>query len=124
RKTLSLRELVRYPMVLPSPGSRSRTHFERVLQDHHLLEQLKVVMDTPNTYLIPEYVALGLGFAPVVTVVPDHLRRGLHIRSLAPVVGEEPIGLLRRTGVYELPHVRAFGAIVRQTLSQPRSSKE
>ena len=122
RKTLTLRELVRYPMVLPSPGSRSRTHLDRVLQDHHLLEQLKEVMDTPNTYLIPEYVALGLGIAPVVTVVPDHLRRLLHIRSMAALVGEEPVVLLRRKGVYELPHVRAFGAIVRQTLSQSRAS--
>lgn len=119
RRTLRLADIVRYPLVLASEGSRSRTRVDRVLREHGLLQKRRIALDTTNGALLTHYVELGLGITVTPLSVQHPSYRTLQVRSVARWFGVEPVMIVRRKGGAELSHVAAFRAIVRAALARP-----
>src|SRR5262249_37994406 len=96
RRTIRLQDIVRYPLVLTSEGSRSRTRVDRVLREYGLLQKRRVALDTTNGALLTDYVELGLGITvvPLSTQHPSY--RTLHARPASQWFGEEPVVIVRR----------------------------
>lgn len=117
QRAIRLADLTRFPLVL-SRGSRLRARLDRLFQQHGLLDKLNVVMETTNGYLVPEYVALGLGVAITTRNCVATLRRRLHARSVVHLFGDISVVVLRKKGTYELPHVQQFREIVRRSLAR------
>ena len=117
RRNIRLADIVRYPLVLTSEGSRSRTRVDRVFREYGLLHKRRVALDTSNSDLLTHYVELGLGITvvPLSTQHPSYRR--LHIHPVARWFGVEPVLMVRRKGAAELSHAAAFRAILRQALA-------
>lgn len=117
RPRLTLRDIVRYPLVLLSEGSLARIRVDRVLQTHGLLDKRTSAVDTSNATLVTRYVELGLGVA-VMPLSPTHpARKTLHVRAVDHWFGEESVHIVRRKGSTELSHATAFRDIVRGALA-------
>jgi DNA-binding transcriptional LysR family regulator len=117
RPRLTLRDIVRYPLVLLSEGSLARIRVDRVLQTHGLLEKRTVALDTSNATLVTRYVELGLGIALMPMSSAHPARKKLHVRSVDRWFGAEPVYIVRRKGGAELSHATAFRDIVRGALA-------
>jgi molybdate transport repressor ModE-like protein len=117
RPRLTLRDIVRYPLVLVSEGSQARIRIDRVLQAHGLLEKRTIALDTTNGALVLLYVELGLGVTLLPMSPTRPPRKTLHVCSVARWFGEEPVYIVRRKGGTELSHATAFRDIVRGALA-------
>lgn len=117
KRVIELTDLARFPLIL-SKGSRLRARLDRLFQQHGLLENLNVVMETTNGYLVPEYVALGLGIAVTTRNCIASLHGRLHARSVVHLLSDISVVMVRKKGAYELPHTQQFRALVRRALSQ------
>lgn len=116
QRTIRLSDLARYPLVL-SQGSRLRSRLDRLFLQHGLLDKLNVVLETTNGYLVPEYVALGLGIAVTTRNCLAPVRRRVHARSVVHLFGDISVVVVRKKGAYEVPHAARFRTIVRRALT-------
>ncbi len=84
------------------------------------MHALNVVVDASNFDLLVDHVIGGFGIC-VMSVSPavikkaakgDRSLRGIGIRDMTRLFGEEAIVLLQRTGRFEPPHHTAFRELV------------
>jgi DNA-binding transcriptional LysR family regulator len=117
QRSLRFADFARFPLVL-SRGSRLRSRFDRRLQQHGLLDKLTIVLETTNGYLVPQYVALGLGIAVTTRNCIAPVRHRLHVRSVVHLFGDISLVCVRKRGAHELAHAVWFRQIVRQALAR------
>lgn len=83
KKRLQPRDLVPYPVLSGPPESYYRIQLDRILQQHNLVEQVQVAMESPSMDIIRQYVALGMGVGVVYGGSElGRAARGLHCRVL------------------------------------------
>jgi DNA-binding transcriptional LysR family regulator len=118
KRTVSARDLVMHPLILPPKGGADRKAIDRLLQKHNLTERVQPAMVCGLVDVTKQYVCLGVGIAPMyVTVNVARGIPGLELRGLAAEVEPLPIELAVRKGAH-LPHfVDEFRQIIRQALA-------
>ena len=107
KKSISLKKLLQYPVVLREPGSGTRQCIEGSLKQNNIaLNHLKIVQELPNTEAIKRVVAAGLGVGFISkTCLPyqdanSSLKtiaiRGVEIRRFFSIIlplGADPTGI-------------------------------
>ena len=118
QRTIRVRSLVRYPLVMLAKDTVTRRRVDSVFERHGLLRQMNIVLEATNSLLVLDAVALGMG----ISIVPaDPLRDGgrrLHVRPMERWFGEQTGALVRKKGVPAASHVRAFQTLVRRSLAK------
>jgi DNA-binding transcriptional LysR family regulator len=98
-KTLSLGELSHYPLLLLDQNSATRRNFDRFLQQHGVMVQPEVELESVD--LLVEFARIGRGIAPVLR---ESVRSALASGELFEVVTAEPLPR-RQLGSATLKHV-------------------
>lgn len=117
RPRIRLRELVRQPLILPGGPTYCRQHFDSVVRQAGLAEELNIVIESNFPVMLFEYVRLGLGVAltplpATPTLSPPWHHEGVALCSVAHLFGDEPIYYVRRKGQFETPCAARFRALV------------
>lgn len=63
RRRIRPQDLVAYPLIVAPRETFSYQTLEHILRRHDLMEQIHIVMESPNTEVLRTYVASGLGIA-------------------------------------------------------------
>ncbi|MCO8124443.1 LysR family transcriptional regulator [Stieleria sp. TO1_6] len=120
KKRITVKSLVRYPLVMSSQGTNTRTRLDAVFSKADVLDKRRIVFETSSKDLLLQYVAAGFG----ITIVPlsprYNLRAGapygdvrqLEFRNLSKTFGVEEIVILRGRHRREPEHQRAFRQLV------------
>lgn len=117
RKRVTLRELIRHPLILPSNVTYCRRHFDSVLNRAGLAARANIVLESNFPVMHFEYVSMGMGIGltplPPKARLQSRLRRSdIQLRTVADLFGEEPIYYARRRGQFETPHATRFRELV------------
>jgi len=119
---VSLREILRHPLIDAGPQSSSRIQFDEAVARAGLSDRVTVAMSARHHDVIHSYVSMGIGIAlttrPIFEAMP---RRGdsLVIRDVSHILGAERIVLLHRPGRHEPAHVRDFREAMVASLQAP-----
>lgn len=119
-KRITPRSLAKFPLVMSSKGTNTRTRVDEVFSKAGLLDQLRIVCETSTKDLLLQYVQLEFGIA-VVPISPRYKSKSsspfgdignLHFHDVSRVFGHEQIVILRRRHRREPEHQKAFREIV------------
>ena len=119
-KAPALRDLVRYPILLPGTAANCRPRLERMLREAGVWESLQIALECSFPASLHEYVEAGLGIA-VSPLPPAVLAAGsattrpgsrTRLRDLSSLLGHEPLFYVRRKGWVETPIASAFRSAV------------
>jgi DNA-binding transcriptional LysR family regulator len=116
KQQVILRDLTRYPLITSSNVTFCRQHFNSIMNQAALLEKINIILESNFPVLHFEYVRMGLGVA--LAPLPPSLVRdgvkpeGIALRSVAQLLGEEPLYLVRRKGEFATPYATTFCQIV------------
>jgi DNA-binding transcriptional LysR family regulator len=119
KKQLTPQDLVDYPLILSPQGAFSRRVFERVLKQHGLMNQARIIMEQSIMDVSRRYVAQGLGIMVVYmspSVAPSLPE--LRIRVFDPKLESVSVVLVQRKGPTRPPHVEDFREQVRRYCAQ------
>lgn len=107
---VTLRDLTRHPLILPSHATYCRQHFDAVLRAAGLLDKVSLVLESNFPTMLSEYVRMGLGVAlsPLPAAAPSWKQEGVSYRSAAHLFGEEEICHVSRKGEFETPSAAEF----------------
>ena len=83
KKSITLKDLLPYPIILPAAGAIARRLIDRLLLKHDLLGQLQVVMEAPMFDTTQQYVEMGVGVGLMHIHVPPKSLPNIHLRPLA-----------------------------------------
>lgn len=121
---LRLRDLVRHPLILPGGPTYCRQHFDAVVRQAGLADQVTIVIESNFPVMLFEYVRLGLGIA--LTPLPAEPtgaspwhHADVTLRSAAHLFGHEPIYYVRRKGQFETPIAARFRELVTAGAKEP-----
>jgi len=116
-KRITLRELARYPLILPSNLAYCRQHFDNVMTKARLIENANIVIESNFPVLHFQYVRIGMGVA--LAPLPKNLetQRGIDLSKIrlcdvSHLFGFEPIYYIRRKGEFESQHAAKFRELV------------
>jgi LysR family cyn operon transcriptional activator len=119
-KPLTLKDLVKHPLILPPKGGADRKAFDRLLRKHNLADQVQTALVCGLVDVAKKYVMLGVGVALMyVTTEAGQGTPGLHVRPLDPEIERLPIEMAIRKGTHLPDYVEAFRRIVRQFFAKP-----
>jgi len=117
RRSIRLRDLVRYPLLLPVKSGNSRNKIDRVFDDHGLLDRMNVALGTrSNSAVLTDFLKAGLGIAIKTDSPSSRKKQEFCVRSLSRLFGVERILMARKRGINELSHVTAFHDIIVRSL--------
>jgi DNA-binding transcriptional LysR family regulator len=118
QRRIHARDLVAYPLIMSAKETFSHRTLESILRRHDLLNQVHVVMESPNTDMTRRYVALGLGIAlNYMGGEPEPTTPGVVQKIFDPKLEPLPVYLVVRKGAHLPEAVQEFRAIVRRALS-------
>jgi DNA-binding transcriptional LysR family regulator len=124
KKTLTLADFTRHPLILPGTAAYCRQRFDTVLGAAGLAQKLHVVLESNFPVLYFEYVRMGMGVA--LTPLPPESRlrgrlqqTGVALRSAEHLFGGEPIYYVRRKGQFETPYATKFRELVVSQYATP-----
>jgi DNA-binding transcriptional LysR family regulator len=110
---LTLREVVKYPLIDAGMKSSSRIQFDHAVSRAGLADRVNVAMSARHDGVIRSYVAMGIGIAlttiPVFNATAAPTRGApLVVRDASHIFGDERIVLLQRKARHEPAHIREF----------------
>ncbi len=111
-KTISLEDLAKYPLIMPSVGTNSRGRIEAVFSESIPLPELNVAFEASTKSLLMQYVGMDFGIA--IAPVSGGFKRQLELEPLHAFVdlthlfGVEHVVILRRRHRFESSHQAAF----------------
>ncbi len=115
-KRLTPKTLARFPLVMSSVGTNSRTRVDEVFSKAGLLDDLHVSCETSTKDLLLQYLQIGFGIA-IVPISPRYRAkkdspygdiRTLGFRDVSKLFGHEEIVILRRQHRREPEYQLAF----------------
>ena len=124
RKRVSVKDVVKEPLVVTARGANSRRGVEAVFGRYGLLDRMRITLDASHFDVLTEYVKLGFGIA-VISVSPMVLHeaqgagsrlQGLGFRDMTRLFGQEEVILLRRTKRFEPDFERAFCEVLTSSI--------
>ncbi len=107
KKSLTMEEIARYPLVMPDKeGTQGRT-LDRVLRNYN--PNLRVTVEAGGWEVVKKYVAMGFGVSllPELSIQPKD-RKSLYLKPASDVAGYSSYGLLIKKRKYLSPAARAF----------------
>ncbi len=107
KKSLTVEEIARYPLVIPDKEGTQGRALDRVLRDYN--PDLKVTVEAVGWEVVKKYVAMGFGVSmiPELSIQPKD-RRSLCLKPMSDVVGYSYYGLLIKKRKYLSPAARTF----------------
>ncbi|MGA8179903.1 MAG: LysR family transcriptional regulator [Desulfobacterales bacterium] len=107
-KRATLKQIGKYPMILPPANLRYRSDLEERFQK--LGVDCRIIMESSNVELSALYVEMGLGisFATVVADLPQLAQRKLRFLSMDHLFKPDYIAVVMRKGKTLLSFKRAF----------------
>lgn len=111
-KSITLEDLAKYPLIMPSVGTNSRSRIEAVFSKSIPLSKLNVAFEASTKSLLMQYVGMEFGIA--IAPVSGGFKRQLEIEPLHAFVnlthlfGYEHVAILRRRHRFESSHQAAF----------------
>jgi len=123
KASVTMADLVRYPIITMPPTGPTRRALDRLLRQHRLTDQVHLLMETGPYHLIFRYVALGQGVALLYLPISDQgTLPGIHLRVFAPDEPRVQIALVTRKHARFPEHVEEFRSLVLRSLAN-RSPK-
>ncbi|HXG12997.1 MAG TPA: LysR family transcriptional regulator [Gemmataceae bacterium] len=119
RRSLRLRDIVRYPLVLGAPGTNSRRRIEEVLYQHGLLGAMRVAVETNSAALTFAYVRAGAGVGITAGNPRGFLCRGLGVRPLGRWFGAARYVFVWTRGAHVPPAQRELAELIRLNAGRP-----
>ncbi|MEI6232833.1 MAG: LysR family transcriptional regulator [Planctomycetota bacterium] len=119
-KPANLNDVIRYPVLFPSQGTNARERIDSVLMNAKLNDRIDLAFDSQNASLLLSYAADGMGVA-LSSMSPElikHFGAQLFFQDMSGRFGTEEVVLVQRLRRYELSHVAAFIAIVRDEVNR------
>ena len=116
KRRLTPADIIRYPLIVPQPASRTRDDLNAFFREAGLLPKMRVSLEVSLSLSARRFVSLGLGVA-VYPQPRGQLRMPeLAVRSLGHMMPPERVVVLWRRGVTPRPQARLFVNIVREAL--------
>jgi DNA-binding transcriptional LysR family regulator len=119
QRSLHLRHVVQYPLVLGEPVAYSRRRVQEILHRYDLARELRVAVETSSDEYTLSCVRAGLGVGITVGSGRGHLYRGLGVRSLRRWFGTARLGFLWKRGAHVPPAQRELAHAVRACVVRP-----
>lgn len=120
---ISLQNLARYPLIMPSLGTNSRSRVDAVFSEGLPATELNIAFEASTKDLLIKYVSMdfGIAIAPVSPGLLAHTRSDSQsaIVDLSHLFGVEHIVILRRRHRHETLHQKAFREAVVANFSGP-----
>lgn len=82
KKSVTLEDLLKYPVILPAVGSIMRRLIDRLLHKHNLAGRLQVIMEAPMFDTTQQYVEMGVGVGLMYIQVPPKSLPNIHLRAM------------------------------------------
>jgi DNA-binding transcriptional LysR family regulator len=126
-KQVTLRDVVRYPLITPSEDSFTALELARLLRRQDLTDQADIIMEAKTLDVVRRYVKVGMGITLMhLDKVREEVCRveGLHVRAFDKNA-RLPVALIRRKSAYLSASAREFSQILRKHFppSRPRSPR-
>jgi DNA-binding transcriptional LysR family regulator len=120
-KALSLRRILRFPLVLGESAAYSRHRVQEVLHRYNLTESVHIALETSSDEYTLACVRAGIGLGITVGAGRGPLYSGLTVRSLRRWFGAARLRFVWRKGAHLLDCQQALAKAIREHLkgSQP-----
>jgi DNA-binding transcriptional LysR family regulator len=115
-KTLSLKQIVQFPLVLGESAAYSRHRVQEVLHRYNLSEAVKIATETSSDEYTLACVRAGLGLGITVGAGRGPLYSGLAVHSLRRWFGTARLRFVWRRGAHLLDCQQALAKSIRQSL--------
>jgi DNA-binding transcriptional LysR family regulator len=102
-RTLRLKSIIEYPLVLGDAEAYSRHRVQEVFHRHDLIRQMTVAVETSSDEYTLACVRAGLGVGIAVGRADSPLYQGLGVRSLGRWFGSARVGFMWSKGAYIPP---------------------
>lgn len=117
KRRLGLGDFTKFPLILPTPSTYCRQHFDATLERAGLGSRLRILIESNFPVMLFEYVRLGLGIALMPLPADPHLVSpwhdgGVQLRPIPELLGDEPIYFVRRKGRFESPIAARFRELI------------
>jgi DNA-binding transcriptional LysR family regulator len=103
RRNIQIKDLVKYPLIIPSSGTNGRYRIDSVFEQAGLDAKIQVAMQSYNTSVMMDYAEKGLGVA-LLSLSPAlqklHTKR-MFIHDFSGVFGHEEVIVARRKSRFE-----------------------
>ncbi|MFT3761279.1 MAG: LysR family transcriptional regulator [Pseudoxanthomonas sp.] len=120
---LDLHDLSPHPLILPPKRQVTYRLIDLVFQKNRV--PYTVALELTGWEIIKQYVAMGMGISIVSSIcLSDADRERLAVRSLSEWFPPRTYGVVVRKGKYLSPQARAFVALIKPDLFQPREYDE
>jgi DNA-binding transcriptional LysR family regulator len=121
-RTLQLRQIARYPLVLGEAAAYSRRRVQEVLHRHNLSQAVQVAVETSSDEYTLACVRAGLGIGITVGCGRGTMYGGLVVRSLRRWFGTARVGFVWRRGAHLPDSHRQLAGAIEHCLQGPASS--
>jgi DNA-binding transcriptional LysR family regulator len=119
KRRVSLSDLVKYPLILPTEDTYTRRVMSRILHRQGFTGPLRVIMETVSFDTIQKYVGLGVGIALAhITGAADASMKGVRLRVFDPALERLPVALVVRKYAHLPGPAEEFCRIVRRCLRE------
>lgn len=115
-KKLSLKAIVRHPLILGRDICYSRRRVEEVFHQKNLRNQVNIAVETSSDTYTLDCVRAGLGVGITIGNGLGHLYQDLNVRSLDHWFGSARVGFIWKRGVHIPVIVRELAESLRNSL--------
>lgn len=107
KKSLTMEEITKYPLVIPDKEGTQGGTLDRVLRNYN--PNLKVTVEAVGWEVVKKYVAMGFGVSmiPELSIQPKD-RRAFCLKPMSDALGYSHYGLLIKKQKYLSPAARTF----------------
>jgi DNA-binding transcriptional LysR family regulator len=115
-RSLHLRQMLEYPLVLGDTNAYSRRRVQEVLHRYDLLDTLQLAVETSSDEYTLACVRAGMGIGVTVGTGRGPLYQGLKVRSLRRWFGTARVGFLWKRGAHVPPLERDLAHVIQSRL--------
>jgi DNA-binding transcriptional LysR family regulator len=115
-RSVQLKQILRYPLVLGERGAYSRRRVQEVLHRHNLQDAAQVAVETSSDEYTLSCVRAGMGIGITIGLGRGPLYQGLAVRTLTRLLGSARIGFLWKRGAYVPAAQRELASCIRTCL--------
>lgn len=123
QRSVRLKDIIQFPLVVGSPGSYGRQVFEQALYRADVQATPKIVAEADNGAFITACVRAGMGVGIIAGRPDGFLCRGLACRSLADELGSAWIVFLLQRGRIPSSPLQTLLDLIRRGSSAPQQRK-
>jgi DNA-binding transcriptional LysR family regulator len=115
KRSLRLADVLEFPLVIGTKGTRSRAHIDEVFHRQGLAEKTRIAVETNSTAITCAGVRAGAGIGIVAAPAEGTLSRGLGVRSLQRWFGKARFVFIWRRGAIVTPLQRQLAEHIRSS---------